>query len=421
MPQKTHCPYRFSLLLFFLFAILAFVASPAAEVLPGFWRILCSRSLLVTDYITVGGLGAALLNAAISGSMAVVAMMAAKVSPNGAILMAIWLTTGFSFFGKNVFNVLPIAFGVWLYSRLQREPFINYSLTAILSGTLAPVVSEFAFMGRWHPAAELAIGITAGIAAGFIMPVITSAATRVHGGYNLYNAGFAGGIIAMFITGICLAAGINIQRPTTYSSGNNLFVAVFLYLLSAAWLVFGLLQRQPNITHRAQYKKVLAHSGRLVTDYYLLYGGIAFVNMGLLGILSTTVVLLLGAQLTAAAIAGIFTIIAFGAFGKHPRNILPVMAGAIAMAALNQPNVADSGNICSILFSTGLAPISGQYGWYWGILAGALHMLIAGHIGQIAGGLNLYNNGFAAGFVALILVPIILAFKRGRDIRETEV
>lgn len=415
------CPYQLSLIAFALFIVFAFIASPPSQVLAGFWRILTSRSLLATDYIVVGGPGAALLNAAVSGIMAIAAMYISKVKPNGAILMAIWLTTGFSFFGKNVFNILPVAFGVWLYSRYQREPFINYSLTALLSSTLAPVVSEFAFMGRWHPVLELCIGLTAGIAAGSLMPIVTSAATRVHGGYDLYNAGFAGGVLAMFITGICLTAGVDIARPNEYSSGYNMLFAVFLYLISAFWLATGLLSSPQETSRLDTYKKILAHSGRLVTDYYLLYGNMAYVNMGLLGILATTATLLMGAQLNAAALAGILTIMAFGAFGKHPRNVVPVMAGALAMAALNVPEVGDPGNVCAILFSTGLAPIAGQYGWYWGVAAGMLHMLVAGHIGQVAGGLNLYNNGFAAGFVALILVPAILALKRGREIHETEV
>lgn len=421
MPNQKRCsPYYFSLVCFGLFAISAFFISTPAEIAEGFVKIVFSRSLLITDYISVGGIGAAIFNAAVSGSFAVVCLLVTRVAPNGALVMVIWLIAGFSFFGKNIFNMPPIFIGVCLYAKFQKEPFSNFSLTALLSSALAPVVSQFAFMGRFHPVAELALGTGAGLLVGFLMPIITSAVTRVHGGYNLYNAGFAAGLIALFIVGLCNTFGLPIERSADQSVGNNLVFAIFLYGVSLCWLAWGfMLPGRSSLW--GNYKKILRHSGRLVTDYYLLYGNASFVNVGALGILATTIVLLMGAQLNASAVAGIFTIMAFGTFGKHPANVLPVMGGAAFMAALGPEAFNSSGNICSILFSSGLAPIAGQYGWYWGIVAGILHMLIVSLVGGITGGLNLYNNGFAAGFVALVLVPVILAFRRGKKLRETEV
>ena len=37
---------------------------------------------------------------------------------------------------------------------------------------------------------------------------------------------------------------------------------------------------------------------------------------------------------------------------------------------------------------------------------------IVTNIGYLHGGLNLYNNGLAGGFVAMILIPLITTFKR---------
>jgi hypothetical protein len=42
-----------------------------------------------------------------------------------------------------------------------------------------------------------------------------------------------------------------------------------------------------------------------------------------------------------------------------------------------------------------------------GILAGMLHTAIVMCTSQMYGGLNLYNNGFSAGWVAIIMVPAI--------------
>ena len=45
-----------------------------------------------------------------------------------------------------------------------------------------------------------------------------------------------------------------------------------------------------------------------------------------------------------------------------------------------------------------------------GVVAGILHGSVVAYIGSIYGGMNLYNNGFAAGFVAIIMVPVIESF-----------
>ena len=56
----------------------------------------------------------------------------------------------------------------------------------------------------------------------------------------------------------------------------------------------------------------------------------------------------------------------------------------------------------AIIFVTGLAPIAGRFGVGAGIIAGFLHFLIVSQTLDFQGGFDLYNNGFAAGFVAAI-------------------
>ena len=60
----------------------------------------------------------------------------------------------------------------------------------------------------------------------------------------------------------------------------------------------------------------------------------------------------------------------------------------------------------------------GRFGWHWGIVSGFLHSSVAQSVGQLHGGLVLCNNEFAAGLVAVILVPVIIAVpprESGRD------
>ena len=58
-------------------------------------------------------------------------------------------------------------------------------------------------------------------------------------------------------------------------------------------------------------------------------------------------------------------------------------------------------------FGTALAPISGQFGAHYGVLAGLLHAAVVLATAAPCGGYNLYNNGFAAGLVALVMVSMI--------------
>ena len=60
---------------------------------------------------------------------------------------------------------------------------------------------------------------------------------------------------------------------------------------------------------------------------------------------------------------------------------------------------------------TGLAPIAGQFGVFWGFLAGFMHMTIVQHTAFLHGGMNLYNNGFAAGLTCVLMLPIIQALR----------
>ena len=43
--------------------------------------------------------------------------------------------------------------------------------------------------------------------------------------------------------------------------------------------------------------------------------------------------------------------------------------------------------------------------------AGALHLAVVTGVGGLYEGMNLYNNGFAAGLVCIVLVPVLEALK----------
>ena len=74
----------------------------------------------------------------------------------------------------------------------------------------------------------------------------------------------------------------------------------------------------------------------------------------------------------------------------------------------------DPSAMLALLFSTTLAPIAGEFGVFCGVLAGFLHTSVALNIGIVYGGMNLYNNGFAGGIVAIFMVPVIQSIRDKR-------
>lgn len=411
--RRLYRPYLMMLTVYVFLIVSAFILDSPQDIARGFWRIITNRGVLITDYMAVGGIGATLVNSASVGIFSTSMLIRVGAKPNGSLIMALWLSVGFAMFGKNVFNMLPLTFGVWLYSRFKKEPFINFTLVALLSATLSPTVSGISFHPDFPQPFSVALGICMGILAGFIFPAVSSFTVRVHGGYNLYNLGFAGGLISTFIVSMLQSVGIEMQRELLWSTGLNLPLSILLYVLSLGLIVYGLFPE--GKFHAPQYSRVLKHSGRMVTDFYILYGSTTFFNMGLLGVFATTLMLVYGADLNGATLCGILTIIGFGAFGKHLRNILPVIVGAIICTHVNQWDPTTPNNILAILFSTGLSPIAGQFGIIWGLIAGFLHVNTVMHIGFLNEGLNLYNNGYAAGFVALLLLPIITMLHNAKE------
>ena len=93
-------------------------------------------------------------------------------------------------------------------------------------------------------------------------------------------------------------------------------------------------------------------------------------------------------------VGGILTLAGFGAFGKHPKNITPILIGVFIGSLAKPWNASEAAIVLAALFGTTLAPIAGQFGWHWGIVAGFIHSSAALSTGIALAGLNLYNNGF---------------------------
>jgi len=390
-----------------------FLGGPPSDMMRGLIRILLSPTILITDFLEVGGIGAAFVNAALIAFFNLFLLWRFKMRINGLLIAAVFTVIGFSFFGKNIFNILPIYFGGYLYSRYQRIPMRSTILVVMFATALAPVVSELSFAKILPAPYNVIVGVSAGILVGFIISPLSSQMLKFHDGFNLYNIGFAAGIVGTVLTSVLRSLNVTVTNMNTLFLVHNHAITLMLALLFLYLMAVGL-YINPGIPKI--YKVILKYTGRSITDFTLLLGyGLTFFNMGLLGLASLAYITAMGGVINGPVLAGIFTVVGFGAFGKHPKNCFPVVLGVILAALVIGYDLSSTGIIITVLFSTTIAPIAGTYGLWVGLLAGALHMAIVTNVGSTHGGINLYNNGFAGGIVAGFLVPIVDAFRKGED------
>jgi len=243
------------------------------------------------------------------------------------------------------------------------------------------------------------------------VPPIAQNLLNLHQGLNLYNVGFTAGILAILTRIFVIAIGGDAISPVfIWSTEYKLILSIFMAILFAFMVFVGWIcseNRQKNLF------TLFKRSGQAPSDFYTDYGEITYINMGLLGLSTLALMLLIRSDINGPVMGSIFTVVGFGAFGKHMKNIWPVMIGCMLAGGFRyiffdiEPSVS-----LAVLLVTCLAPIAGRYGWKWGVLAGFLHLYIAMNAAAFSGGFNLYNNGLAAGFVVMFLVPLIRVIKK---------
>lgn len=132
-----------------------------------------------------------------------------KAPVNGYTVVEIGLMAGFALFGKNIVNIWPIIGGTFLYAKLRREPFHNYATAALLATALAPVVSYLALDNGWG---SIPAGILVGVLIGFVLPPLSAYTYKIQNGMNLYNMGFACGLLALILAPVMSSLGADLGR-----------------------------------------------------------------------------------------------------------------------------------------------------------------------------------------------------------------
>lgn len=393
-----------------LLYLVAFLTTTPGELMHGIVEIIMSRDALITDYFVLAGTGAAFLNAAMVMTHCIVLLCMEKIPFTGPSMAVICINAGYALWGKNILNILPILLGTVIYAKVQKVHFGRYIYMALFGTALAPFVTEMIYLLPFSAPVNFIFAILIGVFLGYAIAPLSMHTASMHMGYNLFNVGFAAGILAFVLVCVLRSFGLESEPVLIWQEGISPSLAVGMYVFFAATVLFSLWLEKGSIKNLLH---IFKHPGRAVADFVLMDGpGATLMNMGLVGILGLTYILLIGGDLSGPVLGAIWMAFGFAAFGAHVRNYFPVLVGVYLFSFVSQYAATTPGIQLAAIFAVGLAPIAGQFGVVPGILAGALHSTIVMCTTSMYGGLNLYNNGFSAGWVAIFMVPTLEGFMR---------
>ena len=399
--------------------ILAFIIESPQSLVSGMMTILVSPSQLFTDYMEIASVGSTLLNVAIMLGISIYSYKKLEIPLNGTVIGSLGMLAGFSFFGKNLFNSIPFMIGVWIYTKVTKQNYRNYVIVGLFGSALGPLISFLAFSGVLPQGWSVLIAYALGIFIGFILPQLSTQFLGFHQGFSLYNVGFTAGIIGMVVLGFMNAFGIEVETRTLTSTQSPL---ILYHLLIGFCVILIVTSFYLHFEKKEKYhfKLLLKLSGRLPSDFVEMTNlATVTLNMSIIGFILLGYVLMNGGQLNGPIVGSIIGVMSFGAFGNQVKNTVPVLVGIMIGSYLTGVEPTSTSALIAAIFGTTLAPVSGYYGPFAGMIAGFVHITLVSHVVVMHGGLNLYNNGFAGGFVAAVLVPIFEIFEGIRqEIKE---
>lgn len=182
---KIIVPYCIALI------IAAFIVDRSA--FQRFKKLLTYPGIGGSDFIAFEGLGATLLNMGAIGLFSTFYLCLIGADLNGASVGGIITVIGFGAAGKHLKNIPPIMLGITIASLSPTWSITDPGpvLALMFGTTLAPTAGQFGFL--------------AGILTGFLHAGVVLNVGAIYSGMNLYNNGFAGGLVATFLTPVFTA------------------------------------------------------------------------------------------------------------------------------------------------------------------------------------------------------------------------
>ena len=435
---KNLCESDFLKVLFGFFCaafLIAAVCMPdRASMFTGLWQIVSNPSKISTNYFAVGGYAATFLNMALVGFACLALYVGLKATATNVSNLAFILTLGFCSWGINIVNMWPSMLGVVVYCLVKKEK-LGANVNAMLFSTgIAPLITDLMLR---YPHAEAvgfnAVGIILALAVGFVIGFFLPAglvnSPKVHKGFDLYSAALPIGMTAFFLQatlfktmGVALPAA---PDAATLQVASRLTVNIFCCVLFGFFIAAAfLLGCKPK-----DYWKLLVDPD-LVTNFSSTYGNPVFLmNVGVYGLFILAYYNLIGATFNGVTFGVIFCMLACCNSGSHPGNVWPIMLGYVVastvfgwLSALAGGSFAGAVNaqaiVVGLCYANGLSPIADKYGWRYGFLAAVMHYVLVTSVPALHGGYCLYNGGFTAALICLILVPSLERFCRTKEERR---
>lgn len=396
----------------------AFLFASPMEIITGMKKIILSRDALITDYFELAGYGAGFFNAALMMAISILMIRCVKLPYTGLTLAVLFISVGFGFWGKNIVNSFPIVLGSWIYSKAHKSHFARYVYTALFATCLAPFVTELVYILPFSFCINICIAFAIGIFIGYVIPPLSMHTASMHMGYNLFNVGFAAGTLAFVMYCILKSVGIQSEAVFIWKSERNPVIMTVLTIYFIGTFFWGIYLEHGDLRG---LRDIIDHPGRAVADFVMMEGtGKTLINMGVMGILTEIYLIFVNGDLSGPILGCILTVFGFSAFGAHIRNYLPVLTGVALSALFTHQELNTPGILIASFFVVGISPIAGQFGTWAGIIAGLIHATVVMCTSQMYGGLNLYNNGFSCGWVAIVMLPIMESFMKHYEYRKQD-
>ena len=427
--------------LFFAFItaalLIAAVCMPdRSQMFSGLLNILCNPTKLSTNYFSVGGFAATFLNMGLVCLVNLLLFHFLKATVNNVSTLAFLLTLGFCSWGINVLNMWPTMLGVVLLALIKKDKLGTQVNAMLFSTGVAPIVSELMLR---YPNTEVVgfsvlgvvLGVLVGVIAGFVIPAGLPHSPKVHKGFDLYSAALPVGMTAFLLQAILFKT-LGVENPAAVgdlSIGSATIVNIFCCIVFGLLVVFALLLGCTPKDYWTLLKdpdQVTSFSGKYGTSVMLM-------NAGIYGLFILGYYNLIGANFNAVTLGLIFCMLSCCNSGAHPGNVWPIMLGYVGASflfgwistllggsfnqAINAPAI-----VVGLCFASGLCPIADKYGWFYGLIAAVLHYCMVTTVPQLHGGFCLYNGGFTAVFVCILMIPALeKIFKTKEERRAAKV
>ena len=404
--------------------IIAAVCMPdRAQMFTGLWQIWSQPGKISTNDFVLGGYAAPFLNMGLVGVCFLVLMVLLKANVNNVSTFGFILTVGFSSWGITVLNIWPTILGVVVYCLVKKEK-LGANVNAMMFSTgIAPLITDLLVR---YPNAEvvgfnlpgLLVTLLAGLFIGFLLPAGLAHAPAVHKGFDLYSAAVPVCFFAFFLNAtLYKTMGIDLPAAPaaeTLQIASQATVNIFCCVVFGLCIIFALaLGGKPK-----DYWQLLKADDHVVSITGKMGKEVFLMNVGVFGLFILAYYNLIGATFNSVTLGIIFCMLCTCNSGSHPGNVWPIMLGYVIasyvfgwlsqLAGGSFSLAVNAQAICvGLCFANGLSPVASKYGWFWGALAGAMHYLLVTSVPNMHGGFCLYNGGFTAAVICVILVPVL--------------